>query len=117
MGGSSREGNAENVLNEAHGDDVVVANDVLLDAHKEDDAIAMGWCSSRWGQDAGKNEFLGAPKDDVDVAIGLRLIRNKLVSLVRVQHLSGSGFVNEQLHSGTAVMRNIEAGEVQDKGN
>ena len=50
MGGSSREGNAENVLNEAHGDDVVVANDVLLDAHKEDDAIAMGWCSSRWGQ-------------------------------------------------------------------
>ena len=39
MGGSSREGDAESV-----------ADDVLLDAHKEDDAIAMGWCSSRWGQ-------------------------------------------------------------------
>ena len=42
-------------------------------------------------------EILGAPRDDVDVAIDLRLIRSKLVSHVRVQHLSGSGFVISRL--------------------
>ena len=36
-GGRSREGNAENVLLEAHRDDVVVANDVLHGAHQEDE--------------------------------------------------------------------------------
>ena len=44
-----------------------------------------------------ENELLGAPRDDVDVAIDLRLIRSKLVSHVRVQHLSGSGFVISRL--------------------
>ena len=38
----TREGNAKNVLLEAHRNGVVVANDVLLGAHKEDVVIANG---------------------------------------------------------------------------
>ena len=62
MGGSSREGNAENVFHEAHRDDVVIANDVLLDTHKEDDGANV----RREGYV--ENILLAARRDDVVVA-------------------------------------------------
>ena len=60
-GGRSRDGYAENVLLEAHRDDVVVANDVLLKAHKEDVAIANG---RKWD---------GAPVDGANVDVKEKL--------------------------------------------